>query len=211
MINNVLTGKNGFQLKRNAVTLDETLQLQSLVFEPVLDADHLLGRRAIVGQLEHAAKQDRHVFEFGAGAGFDLRNDLMRQIGVRAAEVEMKFHFAVSPGAISPDLPIRAHVEFEGPGVARLLVELPIGLRNRRRVHELVRLEILQCLSAAALFDAVADESGIDAGINDQMCDMDIFADRARAPCFARRRAVRISRSQTLRSRYRHARSPWRR
>ena len=54
------------------MTPDETLQLQSLVFEPVLDAGHLLRRRTIVGQLEDAAEQDRHVFEFGAGPRLDF-------------------------------------------------------------------------------------------------------------------------------------------
>src|SRR5580698_51394 len=87
-------GKEWVPVECHAVTLDKALQLQSLVFETVLDSRHLLGRRAIVGQLENTAKENRNVFEFGAGARFDLRNDLVRQISVRAAEVEVKFHFS---------------------------------------------------------------------------------------------------------------------
>jgi len=52
-----------------------------------------LRQRAIVGQLEHAAKQDRHIFESSAGALLDFWNYEMAEIGVRAAEVEMEFNF----------------------------------------------------------------------------------------------------------------------
>jgi hypothetical protein len=93
MIRSVLTGKNGLKGEpRDGVAPDEALPLKLLVFKPVLDPAHALGRRTVVGQLEDAAEQDRNVLELGSGPLLDLGDDEMRQIGIGAAEVEMKFH-----------------------------------------------------------------------------------------------------------------------
>ena len=56
---------------------DEALSLKLFVFQPVLDAEHTHRRRAIIGQLEDAAEQNRHVLEFDAGPLLDLGNDEM--------------------------------------------------------------------------------------------------------------------------------------
>jgi acyl-CoA dehydrogenase len=48
-------------------------------------------------------------------------------------------------------------------------------LRDRSRIHQLVGLEILQRLGAAALFNAVADKRSVNARIDDQMRDVDIL------------------------------------
>ena len=101
--------------------------LEPLVLGLVLDAGQALGRRAIVGQLEDAAEQHRHVLERDAGALLDLGDHEMAEIGVRAAEVEVK----LDRGHASPFLREGTDLELEGPRVARLLVELPVGVGDR--------------------------------------------------------------------------------
>ena len=76
----------------NGMPPNEALTLQCLVCRLVLDPPQALGGRAIIGQLEHAAQQHRHVLELRAGAPLDLRNDDMRQVGIGAAEIEVEFH-----------------------------------------------------------------------------------------------------------------------
>ena len=68
--------------------LDEALGLERLKFGLVLDAGQRLGGRFVVGGLEDAAEQDRHIFEFHAGALLDRRDRFMAEEGVRAAEIE---------------------------------------------------------------------------------------------------------------------------
>src|SRR5262249_31617023 len=105
----------------------------------------------------------------------------------------------IPPWPWSPGLPVGAHVELERPGVARLAIELPIGLRDRGRIHELVRLEPLERVRARALLDAFAYESGVDAGVDDEMRDMDVLrpelprhalGDGAQAELGARKRRI---------------------
>ena len=67
---------------------DEALGLQRVKLALVLDAGQRLGRRLVVGGLEDAAEQDRHIFEFHAGALFDRRDRLVAEEGVGAAEIE---------------------------------------------------------------------------------------------------------------------------
>src|ERR1700738_4226351 len=80
-----------------------------------------------------------------------------------------------------PLLPERANLEFKRPGAARLLVELPVRRRHRRRRHQQIR--IVQRFLAPELFAAFAHPGGVDAGIDDQMRDMDVLR-----PEFARHR-----------------------
>ncbi|MHC2782650.1 ferredoxin-NADP reductase [Bradyrhizobium liaoningense] len=70
--------------------LDETLGLDRLEFALVLDAGQGLRRRLVVGRLEDAAEQDRHIFELDADPLLDRRNRQMAEIGVGAAEVEQE-------------------------------------------------------------------------------------------------------------------------
>ena len=77
---------------RDVVAAEEALRLQRLIFGLVLDAAQRVARRHVAGRLVDSAKQDRHIFELHAGAPLDRRNHKFRQIGVRAAEIELKFH-----------------------------------------------------------------------------------------------------------------------
>ena len=72
---------------------DEALHLQMLVGTLVWNASKCFGRRAVVGQLEQATQQDRHVVELCAGAGFDGRDQLVAQVGIGAAEIEQELNF----------------------------------------------------------------------------------------------------------------------
>src|SRR5260370_9703860 len=62
----------------------------------------------------------------------------------------------------------------EGPCVARLLVELPIRLGDRGWPHETFDIEVLHCLVALAFPDSIAHPSGIYAGVDHEMGDVDI-------------------------------------
>src|SRR5204862_7763191 len=106
---------------RDTVALDETLGFNPLVFGLVPYASEAFGGRAVVRQLEHAAQQYRHVIEFGAGAALDVRNDQMRQIGIRAAEIEMKFHG--SPNAYLRSEEHTSELQSRRDLVCRLLLE----------------------------------------------------------------------------------------
>src|SRR5258707_14119952 len=67
---------------------DEALGFQRMKLALVLDSGQRLGRRLVVGGLEDAAEQDRHIVEFGAGALRDRRNRLVTEKRVGAAEIE---------------------------------------------------------------------------------------------------------------------------
>ena len=69
-----------------------------------------------------------HIVECGARALLDFGDHLVREIGVGAAEIEQEIDLCSSPV-----LPIGAQIEFERPGVARLAVQHPIGVRRRIR------------------------------------------------------------------------------
>src|SRR5260221_316204 len=72
-----------------------------------------------------------------------------------------------------PLLPQWTKLQLKRPGAARLLVELPIGRGDRGRRHQQVR--IIERFLAPELLAALAHPGGIDAGIDDEMCDMDVF------------------------------------
>ena len=84
-----MTGKERIpDIGPDVEALEEALGLERLKFALVLDAGERLGRRLVVGGLEDAAEQDRHIFELGAGALFDRRNRLVAEESVRTAEIE---------------------------------------------------------------------------------------------------------------------------
>src|SRR6266851_2011441 len=100
----------------------------------------------------------------------------------RMANREISIRY--SPFANRVLLPLfaeRADFELKGPGAAWLLVKLPIGRCNRRRRHQQVR--IVERFLAPELLPALAHPGGVDAGIDDQMRDMDVLR-----PEFARHR-----------------------
>ncbi len=105
--------------------------------------------------------------------------------------------------AILPLFPERANFQLKGPGAARLLVELPVGRRDRGRRHQQIR--IVERFLAPELLAPLAHPGGIDAGIDDQMRDMDVLRARARAPSPAPPRAGRIWRWRRRQSRCRRA------
>src|SRR5438876_11354492 len=78
---------------RDVMAPNEALGLERLVFRLVLDSAKRVERRHVAGPLEDAAKQNRDIFEFHAGAPFDSRKDQFRQVSVRAAEIEQELNF----------------------------------------------------------------------------------------------------------------------
>src|SRR5262249_27449771 len=74
---------------------------------------------------------------------------------------------------VSPFLREGPDLALERPGVARLLINLPIGLGYRFRPHQPPRIEIGEGRLALALLDPLAHPSGVDAGVDDQMGDVD--------------------------------------
>src|ERR1700736_1092009 len=80
-----------------------------------------------------------------------------------------------SIGAPLPFLSEGTDLVLERPGIARLLIELPIGFRHRSRPHQAVRIEILDRLGALPADDELAHPLGIDAGVDHEMGDMDVL------------------------------------
>ena len=70
--------------------LQEALGFQRVEFALVLDAGERFGGRLVVGGLEDAAEQDRHILELHPGALFDRRNRFVAEEGVGAAEIEQE-------------------------------------------------------------------------------------------------------------------------
>src|SRR5260221_8894747 len=75
-------------------------------------------------------------------------------------------------------LPLRAEgpdFMLEGPGVARLLIELPVSLCHSRRTHQAIRIEVFDRLRAFAARDQLPHPLSIDTRIDHQMGDMNVF------------------------------------
>src|ERR1700722_19906239 len=83
------------------------------------------------------------------------------------------FAIRYSPFASLPLFPERADFKLERPGAARLLVKLPVGGRDRRRRHQQIR--IIERLLAPELLAALPYPCGVDAGIDNQMRDVDVL------------------------------------
>src|SRR5260370_216645 len=63
----------------------------------------------------------------------------------------------------------------EGPGVARLLIELPVSLRDSSWTHQAIRIEVFDRLRAFAARDQLPHPLSIDTGIDHEMGDMNVF------------------------------------
>src|ERR1700675_201860 len=72
-----------------------------------------------------------------------------------------------------PLLAERADSQLERPRAARLLVEQPIGFCDRRRRHQEIR--IVERIRPQRLNPSLPHPFGVDAGIDDQMSDVDIL------------------------------------
>src|SRR5258708_23876238 len=70
------------------------------------------------------------------------------------------------------------YFQFERPGAAWLLIELPVGLCDRRRRHQ--EIGIVECTRPEGLDPPLAHPFGIDAGVDDEMGDVDVL--RAQLP-----------------------------
>src|SRR5215207_135427 len=66
-----------------------------------------------------------------------------------------------------------AYFQLERPGALRLLIELPVGFRDRRRRHQQIR--IVEGARPQRLKPPLAHPFGVDAGIDDEMGDVDVF------------------------------------
>jgi hypothetical protein len=74
----------------DAKALQKTFGLQRVEFALVLDAGERFGGRLVVGGLEDAAEQDRHIFELRVRALFDRRDRFVAEEGVGTAEIEQE-------------------------------------------------------------------------------------------------------------------------
>src|SRR6202046_1475166 len=73
----------------------------------------------------------------------------------------------------SPFFRERPDFALERPSVARLLINLPIGLGDGGRTHQPTGIEVGERRFPLPRLDAFAYPRGIDAGVDDQMSDMD--------------------------------------
>src|ERR1700759_1235552 len=87
-----------------------------------------------------------------------------------------------------PFLCERPDLALERPGIARLLIDLPISFGDRFRPHQPARIEIGERSFALPLLDPLAHPRGIDAGVDDQMSDVDVLRTKL-ACCALRHRA----------------------
>src|SRR5712671_645143 len=80
---------------------------------------------------------------------------------------------SIASGSPLPLLAEWAYFQFESPGAARLLIKLPIGFRDRRRRHQEIR--IVQRIRSQRLDPSLPHPFGVDAGIDDQMSNVDVL------------------------------------
>src|SRR5260370_28001248 len=85
----------------------------------------------------------------------------------------MESSYSLFATRVLPLFPERTDFKLERPGAARLLIQLPVGGRNRRRRHQQVR--VIERFLAPELFPALAHPRGVDAGIDDQMRDVNVL------------------------------------
>src|SRR5258708_30582927 len=66
-----------------------------------------------------------------------------------------------------------AYLQFGRPGAARLLIEQPVGFCDRRRRHQ--EIGIVECTRPDRLDPPLAHPFGIDAGVDDEMGNVDVL------------------------------------
>ena len=72
-----------------------------------------------------------------------------------------------------PLLAERADFQFERPGAARLLIQQPVGFRDRRWRHQ--QIGIVERARPQRLDPPLPHPFGVDAGIDDEVGDVDVF------------------------------------
>src|SRR5450432_650471 len=65
------------------------------------------------------------------------------------------------------------YLQLERPGAARLLVELPVGFRDRRRRHQ--EIGVIEGIRSQSLDPPLTHPFGVDAGVDDEMGNMDVL------------------------------------
>src|SRR5581483_166427 len=107
--------------------------------------------------------------------GFSFLDRRMANSEWRVANstISVPIRHPISDCCYSPFLAERTNLHLEGPGALRLLVELPIGVRDRGRWHQ--EIGIVERFLAPDLRTALAHPGGVDAGIDDEMRDMDVL------------------------------------
>src|SRR4029077_10538684 len=81
----------------------------------------------------------------------------------------------------SPLLAERADFQFERPGALRLLIEQPVVFRDGRRRHQ--KSGFVQRIRPERLDPPLAHPFGVDAGIDDEMGDMDALRTQLACGC----------------------------
>src|SRR5438874_12553892 len=94
----------------------------------------------------------------------------MGQVGVGAAEVEVKFH----PHHGSPFLGGGTYLELECPGFGGLVVELPVRVRHRVGPHQPAGSEPGGGGVPLALSAPLANPGRVHPGMDDEVADGDV-------------------------------------
>src|SRR6478609_1218580 len=84
-----------------------------------------------------------------------------------------------------PLLAERAYFQFERPGALRLLIELPVGFRDRRRRHQ--EIGIVEGIRPKRLDPPLAYPFGVDAGVDDEVRDVDVLRAQFACRCLCNR------------------------
>ena len=85
-----------------AMPLDEPHHFEPLIFRFVSNTRKRHHRGLIACRLEHTAQQNRHIGEAHSGARLHVRNHLVAEISIRAAEIEMEFNAHITHHHVSP-------------------------------------------------------------------------------------------------------------
>ena len=99
--------------RRDVVALKKALRFERLVFRLILDPAQRLERRHVVGRLVDTAKQYRDIIELDPGTFLDRRKNKFREVGIRTAEIELKFNLQ---GTTHGSLPFDTVEEDNGGG-----------------------------------------------------------------------------------------------
>src|SRR5215204_5186324 len=78
-----------------------------------------------------------------------------------------------------------AYFQLERPGALRLLIELPVGFRDGRRRHQ--EIGIVEGARPQRLDPPLAHPFGIDAGVDDEMGDVDVLRAQFARRCLRNR------------------------
>src|SRR5229473_7755791 len=81
--------------------------------------------------------------------------------------------FRKARGLPLPLLAEGSYFQLERPGAAWLLVELPVGFRDRRRRHQ--EIGVIEGTGSERLQPPLTHPFGVDAGVDDEMGNMNVL------------------------------------